>query len=93
MRPPYTRYDEGVGVLDMLRMIRVIDQHQPSRSEAIELTGWSYPTIKRIISTARLLGVQIVAVRAHGGPPYYRLDDTGPLDPAALRRLYRKAWL
>lgn len=71
----------------------MVDHHQPTRDEAIALTGWSYPRIKRAISTARLLGVQIVSVRAHGGAPYYRLEDSGPLDPAALRRLYKKAWL
>lgn len=92
-RPRYTRYDEGVSVLDLLRLIRMVDQQQPTRDEAITLTGWSYPRIKRAISTARLLGVQIVSVRVHGGTPYYRLDDSGPLDLAALRRLYRKAWL
>ena len=82
-----------MSVLDLLRLIRVVDHHQPTRDEAITLTGWSYPRIKRAISTARLLGVQVVAVRAHGGAPYYRLEDSGPLDPAALRRLYKKAWL
>lgn len=93
VRPRYTKYDEGVSVLDLLRLIRVVDLHHPTRDEAITLTGWSYPRVKRAISTARLLGVQIVSVRVHTGAPYYRLDDSGPLDPAALRRLYKKAWL
>lgn len=92
-RPPYTRYDEGVGALDLVRIIRVIDQHEPTKAEAIELTGWSYPRIKRAISTARLLGVRIESVSVHGGAPHYRLDDVGPFDEAALRRLFKQRWL
>lgn len=91
--PPYTRYDEGVGALDLLRIIRVIDQHEPTRAEAIKLTGWSYPRIKRAISTARLLGVRIESVRVTGGAPYYRLDGTGPFDETAMRRLFKRRWL
>lgn len=92
-RPPYTRYDEGVGALDLLRIIRVIDLHQPTRDEVIGLTGWSYPRIKRAISTARLIGVRISSVPVSGGPPFYRLDHAGPFEPAALKRVFRQPWL
>jgi len=82
-------YHEGVSVLDLLRLVRVIDTHQPSVAEALPILDWSRAKFRRVLALARDLGIEIATRRA-GAVQYYALVRGGILSLAATRRLYDK---
>lgn len=83
----YSRYHEGVSALDLVRLVQVIDAHQPSSVEATDILEWSRAKFRRVLALARYLGVGI-ETRRKGGAQYYVLVRGGPLCLAATRRLY-----
>lgn len=89
-----SRYSEGVSMLDMLRLLRIVDQHQVTASEAAERLEWSTAKVKRTVALARLIGVDIRTLRLKGANArYYAIVDGGPMNMTRCRTLYGKAWL
>ena len=85
-------YHEGVSALDLLRLVRIVDRHQPSVAEALPRLGWSRAKLKRAVALARLLGVGLTCVR-RGAVSHYQIDSGGPLDLRRCRALWRRRWL
>lgn len=89
-----SKYHNMVKLLDVLRLLRSIDQHQPSLAELCLLLGWSKASIKRCIGLCRRIGIEIETVQRPGSGSvrdcYYVLNSAGPFDLAAAKRLWRR---